>query len=570
MHQSPPNSIRAPSRRATAPRRAAAVLALGAVLCVGGLQLLLRGEPLRGRVEAALDSVAVDLNARITVGAIRPAGMWGIELVDLELRPHRVAPAAGDPRLVRIPRVVVYPALRELLAGRLALTRVVVEQPEISARVDPRGGSHADWISWLTHSVRRDAGAGGAGSGHDGVPTPVVEIIGGTAALDDPSGRIPSLGVRFESLTLDLHDPTWPIAGRVLIEGVGRGALSGSLAGSHTQLSLELLDDADLLPLLPAELPVRADARVQIGGVHVDWPPRLTFDDVRASRLSAAIPGLDGRPLEAFGADSLELVLRDAGVFANAVGVDLVFGGDALASLPIERVGVERAWATGATSAAIDLLDRDGNPAAVVIEHDPSTGRTAARATATAFDPAALVAVVGPVHGVTVGGRFSGSVGVGWAARSSHLDVDVDASAIDLSVNAPLLDSAPIDAMAAEVVARLSVDARTDLISLERTRIYLPEVGLFLVAEGLRDPARTVLDLHATLPRRDANALAASLPGAIGEAFDGFVFAGPLGFDGRVHIDSADPEQTVASLTLDADEFSVVQFGPRAPIDRLE
>lgn len=114
--------------------------ALTTLLIAGGLTaafaatVLVRTRPGVGAmVQGQLQSWAARQGATLRVSSMGPAGFTGIRLHDIALDDRR-----GDLRLrARIDRVKVYPSIRSLLRGNVAVGSVVIEDGDVDISVEP-------------------------------------------------------------------------------------------------------------------------------------------------------------------------------------------------------------------------------------------------------------------------------------------------------------------------------------------------------------------------------------------------------------------------------------------------
>ena len=566
MHQKPHISMRV--------RRWGVRLVLPVVACLVILtQLTARSEAvMRGPIDVKLGQVAYALNGRIDVGSIEPVGLWGIALSDVVFRPHGVA-TADDRPLAHIERVIVYPRVSSLATGEPSLARVVIEGPTVSAVVRSDGGSHADWFEWLIHELRsRDvessgdaavAGAGGIGSG-----LPTIEVVDGRLSFDDPTGRYPSVGARLDELQYG-GAGSGDIDGRVLIEGLGRGEITGSLADAAPRLSLRLLDETDVFPLIPFDVASSPDAQLSVGTVHLDWPLRVSLSDVEANGLSASLPGLADRTLDTIEADTVAVSLDGGGVRLEADTTAFIFGGADRRQLSVARATVERAWVDPFPTATLELIDASGNAATLEVE-ESSEGVFDGTLQSTDFEVSHFAALFPPsVRTEILAGTFGGAMQLRWNRSRGEMEADVAGRFSDLTIESALLSAEPIHGIAASLEVEIDYWVDSGSFLVDRARLLFPEYGLYVNGSASRSDTRRTIDLHASLPPRDAQGLLDSLPAGIADTLIGFRLAGTFGFDATVSADTDDIDSAVADVTFSLDGFEVVEFGPRAPIDRL-
>ena len=538
-------------------------------------QLAARSEAvMRGPIDVKLSQVAYALNGRIEVGSIEPAGLWGIALTDVVFRPHGIA-TSDDRPLAYISRVIVYPRISTLATGEPSLARVVIEDPTVSAVVRSDGGSHADWFEWLVHDLRSrgdgsasdDAVAGGSGRGIlDELPA--IEVRGGRFSFDDPTGRYPSMGARLQTLEYG-GSADGSLNGLVQIEGLGRGEVSGSVGDENPRLSLRLLDRTDVFPLIPFDIASSPDARLSVGSVHVDWPLRVSLSEVRAAGLAAALPGLSDRTLEEIEAETVAVSLDSAGATLQAQTIEFRFGGEDQRVLGVERATVDRSWTSPFPVATLELRDRAGATATLAIE-ESSEGVFDGLVRSTDFGVAHFAALCPPsVRTEILDGTFDGSARVRWDRVHSELSAVVEGDFEGMTVESSILSSEPIRGVSASLELDFDLWVDSGDLLVERVRLLFPDYGLYVNGAASRSDERRTLELHATLPPRDAQSLLESLPAGVADTLIGFQLAGTFGFEATVLADTDDIDSAVADVSFQLEGFEVVEFGPLAPIDRL-
>lgn len=568
MHQRTDISIRT---RRILTRAVLPCLAIALVLT----QIAARSEAvMRGPIDAQLDRVAYALNGRISVGRIEPAGLWGMRLRDVRFLPHTVAPAEGDRPLVTIASIRVRPRLAAMLSGRPDLAAVRIDEPVVTAVVDPAGGAHADWFRWLTNEARsrgsgsRATASGGGPSRLDGLLThlPLVEVRGGHASFDDPTGRFPSVGVRLDHLDLAPAEDDGPptLDGLVYVEGLGRGEISGTVVGEDRRLSLRLLDQNDVFPLLPFDASSATDAQLAVGSIHVDWPPRIRLADVRATGLDARFGGVADAPLERIDAGGIALAFDGSGVGVAATDVTLVFAdGD---RLPIASSAFHRPWNSPAATGTLQLRDTNEGTAVVTLEA-PTDDLVTVRADVDRFDVMPLIALAHqPTPARAIDGHFTGRLSAEWSRPHETLTVELDGGLDELALDIPLFSREPLRGLAFGIAARTHVGIATGQIVVERSRFLMPALGLYANAQAEFGPTRSVVDLDATLPRRPAQGLLEALPAGVTDSLIGTRLEGELGARLHLFLDTDDPEAVAVDFELDAESFRVAEFGPLAPI----
>ncbi len=553
-------------------------IALGALLTS---QIVARSEAVvRGPVEQRMDDLAYRLNGRISVGSMVPAGVWGVELRDVEFRPHTVAPLQGDFPLATIDAIRLYPDLGAVVDGTARIRRVLIDNPRVVAILDSDGSPHTDWIDWLTHELRsRRAPVGAAvGPSGDSVLTfPDVVVRGGYVTLDDPSGRYPSMGTRFDELMVgpDPDDDTSTsarVAGSLTIEGLGPGLIDGRFGGGEEpRIALRFMEDNDVFPLLPFEVEASADAQLSVGAVEFDWPPHAVLRDVNCSGLDAPIPGLSDRRLDQVVGGSMTISVDAEGFAMETRDIVLRIASDAGAiDFQMSAARLNHPWAAEATTAELELTDDDGDPLSVWFDRTTDEAVLSARARASDFDVAPLLRLLpeaAPAHAAA--GSFSGSVEGEWNPAESAMRAVVSGAVEQLSVDAPLLSGETLHGIGVgvELTATWWPDGNNLLV--ERARVLVPAIGLSARGSAGIEPGRLTLEVSAFLPPRPAQDLLRALPYGMVPVLHGFRLDGNFGFEGRLSLDTADLDGLEADVSFDTDDLRIVQFGPLAPMDRL-
>ena len=569
MHQKPDISMRV--------RRWGVRLIVPAIAAVLVLtQLAARSEAvMRGPIDVKLSQVAYALNGRIEVGSIDPAGLWGIALTDLVFRPHGVA-TSDDRALAHISRVIVYPRISTLATGEPSLARVVIEDPIVSAVVRSDGGSHADWFEWLIHDLRsrgaddRDGAVEGSES-RSGIlaALPAIEVRGGQLSFDDPTGRYPSVGARLESLHYG-GSAEGSLDGLMQIEGLGRGEISGSVSDDNPRLSLRLPDQTDVFPLIPFDIASSPDAQLSVGSVHLDWPLRVSLSEVHADGLAASVPGLSDRTLEEIQAETVAVSLDSVGATLQAETIDFRFGGDDQRVLSVARATVDRSWTTPFPVATLELVDHRGASATLAFE-ESSEEVFDGLVRSNEFDVAHFAALCPPsVRTEILDGTFDGSARLRWHRGRSELSAVIEGDFAGMTLESSFLSSEPIREVSASLEMDVDYWVDTGDLLVERARLLFPDYGLYVNGNASRSSDRRTLDLHATLPPRDAQGLLEALPPGVADTLIGFQLAGTFGFEATVVADTDDIDSAVADMTFQTEGFEVVEFGPLAPLDRLQ
>jgi hypothetical protein len=146
----------------------------------------------------------------------------------------------------------------------------------------------------------------------------------------------------------------------------------------------------------------------------------------------------------------------------------------------------------------------------------------------------------------------------------------VEGSFDGMTIESSIISSEPIRGVSASVELRLDYWVNSGDLLIERMRLRFPEYGLYLNVAASRSDERRTLELHASLPPTDAQSLFDSLPAGLADTLMGFQLAGNFGFEASVVADTDDIDSALADVTFHLDDFEVVEFGPLAPIDRIQ
>ena len=550
------------------------------------LQVAARSEIfLRGPLEARLPAIAYTLNGRIEVDHIRPAGLWGVELQGVRFFPLRSVPArAPDRPLAHLDSIIVHPDIGAILRGSPRATTVQIDTPRISVVVDGGAGPHADWFRWATYEIRQSEGQANAGGTNPPRPAatdeaaqvqlliqalPRVELDDGQFSFDDVSGAVPSLGLRVQDVTYrppDANNPGGRVDGDVLIEGLGRGRISGALEDGEQRLSLRFVDSNDIVPLLPFDVPSSPDAHLSVGGVHVDWPPSITVSDLRATDLDAAVPGVDF-PIASLTARDVVLHFSRAGLRAVAREV-AVRDTTGAAPAAIPSTTLSRGWTDRNLSAEIVFADAEGDLATLIADL-PEDGPPTAHIRADGFNIAPLIAFARRESPPLTAGTFTGDVRSHWDPENRALQSEIDGDLAGLEVHVPALCDAPLQHLDLSVEATIGVWPDTNSVLLQRGRLYFAPLDFVASIDASRAPERTTLQLNAVLPRRDAQQVLDALPEGFADTLEGFRLSGQIGARFSLAIDTDHLDDLITDFSYETEDFEVIEYGPRAPIDRF-
>lgn len=520
-------------------------------------------------MDARLAQLESRFRGQFSVAHVRPAGFWGVEFTGVEFRPHQ----AGDealPALVRVESLRVYPDLAAALRGEQVIRSVEVDNPRIVAIANAENNTLADWVSELTSPASQPVGAS-VGS-FTASKLPNVDITGGYATLDDPSGTFPSLGVRIQSVRVRPHAApgTADVEGEVLIEGLGAGRIAGSM-GEINALTLSMPGGNDVVPLLPRSVGLSSDSSVSIGSLTVDWPLQLTVGDLHCRGLRYGSEGPDNRVVEWLSSPSLLLQFRNDGMELKAEAVESrIRAADTVVPLQLRDLLVQRHWNGESASAQFQLVDEQGDQASVRINKSPTTRETEIAVSANSYNLDAVATLVhrdGPMQ--FLAGQFTGTATTRWSSATKTAEVWADGRIEDAGVFVELFSHEPIYGVDVEVSTHLELQPATELVRVLKGVLTFPEIGLDVVASGTRQADRTRMNLHLQLPSRPAASILEAMPYGVAPVLHGFKLEGDFGFSGNLDFDTANLDNATADFNFDTETFRVVQFGPLAPIPDL-
>lgn len=270
-----------------------------AVLAVGGLAAFQFAiQALKGKVEQALGPHGEVREIRV--------GMTGVELLDIRIRAPQTAAKASWPAedQLRARRILVVPALRDLLSANIVLRTIRVEGAYLSM-LRAKNGRVRVLPSLLEKPGATDAAPASAAT--PPIAIDQIELFDSAVEFFDATVRQPALKLRFESIearvsNLRLPDLTGESA--IAVDGVLKGVRhdgkisirgKAELASKESEIATRLRG-VDLVALQPYLIKA-AETGVRKGSLDLDLD-----STVRKGRLHA--PGtltLSGLELAAAG-----------------------------------------------------------------------------------------------------------------------------------------------------------------------------------------------------------------------------------------------------------------------------
>lgn len=562
MHERTRNSI---GRRL---RGALGVLLAVLVLLVAAQVAVRSGLVLGPIIGPRISQNLAPLGARAEVGSIGPVGLWGVRLADVRLW----SSDGGIEPLATVEAVDVYIDGLALVRGELEVTHVVVGGPELTVRMDDPASQTAVWVRRLVGDGQQ-AASHGAGVAPARRALPPMLIRGGLVRFVDQSGVIPELTARLAELATrrDATDPTrLVVEGLVEVSGIGRLVVSGAFGGEGPpELTARPLDDNDLFAVLPQRWRPSERAVLSVGAIEASWPPALELGRVSVRDADLDLPGLSGWRLRELTAEEVGVDLSRLGVRTRLVQARLGLGGLlADSELVVAELIVFRGW-DGTVSVLAELVDAEGGElhAEATVE---AGGRTTGRVSLDAYrfaSVARLVPMTAPARLV----RGTGSGLVTWT-RTGASAPWVGGGSLELretTLRAPLLADVPLDGIAVDAGFDFVADPGAGSVELGRIELRAGEVRGLGRATVVSTGSATVIDAAFTVPPARAQAMLELLPAGFAPSLDGFELAGEAGFAATLHVDSADIPRSRLGFAIDDRGLDVVQFGPRAPIDRM-
>ncbi len=560
MHEPRRNAMRRP---------VAAALALTLAALVGAQLAARSGLVLREPIEGRLEGLGARAGVVVDVGRIAPSGLWGVRLNDVVIR----GAGTAAPLLARIDRIDVFPALAQLLKGRLAVERIDVWDPNVDLVFAAEADGLRDWARRFSPGSASSRTRAEAPAGSLLAADAEVRIRDGAVRVADGAGLFPTLAVAVPEIVArrrSSESGRVALDGRLEVAGAGRLLLQGSVGGGAApEISLRALDDNDLLQVLPARWRPSGSASLSVGALAVAWPPTLRAGPFALRDVDMALPGLGHWRLRHLQAVTLTVGPSRTGVQVRLDAARAELGGRlATATIDVESLEAFVGW-DGVVTGAVVLRDPDGGRLRLDLQRSGAgVLDVAIAAERYRFDDAArLVPVDAPLRPVR--GLVDGRVALARPQRDGPVTGSAAVVLEDATLRAPLLASTPLAGLALSVDADLWLDAPRRTLRVPRAEVGVGTVRVSLTGSALVDGSRLAVEVDARSATAPAQAMLDALPAGFAPALAGFVLSGEAAFAGTLSFDTTRIEAARIGFAIEDHGVQVERFGPAAPIDAL-